>query len=68
VAGKALEGRRDDVLAPRSAARSGRANQRGSRRWIVIDVVNSLRRLRTAGLSDDVLDRNDVVDHRDLRK
>src|SRR5919108_6112218 len=50
VVGKALEGRRDDVVL---ATKFGRPigqdpNHRGaSRRWIVTAVENSLRRLRT---------------------
>jgi aryl-alcohol dehydrogenase-like predicted oxidoreductase len=50
VVGKALEGRRDDVvLATKFSRPTGRdPNHRGaSRRWIVTAVENSLRRLRT---------------------
>src|SRR5262245_58602797 len=50
IVGKALEGRRDDVvLATKCVApRSEDTNQRGaSRRWIMHEVENSLRRLRT---------------------
>ena len=50
VVGKALEGRRDDVvLATKFARPTGQdPNQQGaSRRWIVTAVENSLRRLRT---------------------
>src|SRR5205814_2625304 len=50
IVGKALSGRRDDVvLATKFHAPMGRdANQKGnSRRWIVREVENSLRRLQT---------------------
>jgi aryl-alcohol dehydrogenase-like predicted oxidoreductase len=50
IVGRALEGRRDDVvLATKFHAQMGPdANQRGnSRRWIMQEVENSLRRLRT---------------------
>jgi aryl-alcohol dehydrogenase-like predicted oxidoreductase len=50
IVGKALEGRRDDVvLATKAHAAMGRdPNMQGnSRRWIVREVENSLRRLRT---------------------
>jgi aryl-alcohol dehydrogenase-like predicted oxidoreductase len=50
VVGKALEGRRDDVvLATKFGRPTGQdPNQQGaSRRWIVTAVENSLRRLRT---------------------
>ncbi|QKW32850.1 aldo/keto reductase [Actinomadura sp. NAK00032] len=52
VVGKALEGRRDDVvLATKFSRPTGKdqdPNRRGaSRRWIVTAVENSLRRLRT---------------------
>jgi aryl-alcohol dehydrogenase (NADP+) len=50
VVGKALEGRRDDVvLATKFSRPTGQdPNHRGaSRRWIVTAVENSLRRLRT---------------------
>src|SRR3954452_13737220 len=50
IVGKALEGRRDDVvLATKVHAPMGDdPNPRGnSRRWIVQEVENSLRRLRT---------------------
>jgi aryl-alcohol dehydrogenase-like predicted oxidoreductase len=50
IVGKALEGRRDDVvLATKVHLPMGEdPNQRGnSRRWIVREVENSLRRLRT---------------------
>lgn len=50
VVGKALEGRRDDVvLATKFSRPTGQdPNQQGaSRRWIVTAVENSLRRLRT---------------------
>ena len=50
IVGKALQGRRDDVvLATKAHAPMGEdANMRGnSRRWIVREVENSLRRLQT---------------------
>jgi len=50
VVGKALEGRRDDVvLATKFSRPSGQDpnHQGASRRWIVTAVENSLRRLRT---------------------
>jgi aryl-alcohol dehydrogenase-like predicted oxidoreductase len=50
IAGKALKGRRDDVvLATKFANPMGDApNQRGaSRRWIIAEVEHSLRRLQT---------------------
>jgi len=50
VVGKALEGRRDDVvLATKFSRPTGRDpnHQGASRRWIVTAVENSLRRLRT---------------------
>ncbi|ONI78353.1 aldo/keto reductase [Kribbella sp. ALI-6-A] len=50
IVGKALEGRRDDVVLASKAflPMSGDPNHRGSsRRWIVTAVENSLRRLRT---------------------
>jgi aryl-alcohol dehydrogenase-like predicted oxidoreductase len=50
IVGKALKGRRDDVvLATKFANPMGDApNQRGaSRRWIIAEVEHSLRRLRT---------------------
>ncbi len=57
IVGKALEGRRDDVVLATKfhgpmdvamGAPGGDPNQRGnSRRWIVQEVENSLRRLRT---------------------
>src|SRR5882724_651715 len=50
IVGKALEGRRDDVvLATKAHSPMGRdPNMRGnSRRWIVREVEDSLRRLRT---------------------
>jgi aryl-alcohol dehydrogenase-like predicted oxidoreductase len=50
VVGKALEGRRDDVvLATKFSRPTGQDpnNQGASRRWIITAVENSLRRLRT---------------------
>src|SRR5918998_2864925 len=50
IVGKALEGRRDDVILATKAhgAMGDDPNHRGnSRRWIVREVENSLRRLRT---------------------
>ncbi|WIV53266.1 aldo/keto reductase [Amycolatopsis nalaikhensis] len=50
VVGKALEGRRDDVVLATKFGRPVDANphhQGASRRWIVTAVENSLRRLRT---------------------
>src|SRR3712207_549709 len=50
IIGKALEGRRDDVILATKAhgAMGDDPNHRGnSRRWIVREVENSLRRLRT---------------------
>src|SRR6516165_34588 len=50
IVGQALRGRRDDVvLATKAHSRMGRdANMQGnSRRWIVREVENSLRRLQT---------------------
>jgi aryl-alcohol dehydrogenase-like predicted oxidoreductase len=50
VVGRALEGRRDDVvLATKFSRATGQDpnNQGASRRWIVTAVENSLRRLRT---------------------
>src|SRR6202041_39330 len=51
IVGKALEGRRDDVvLATKVHGTMGADPNRSgnSRRWIVAEVENSLRRLRTA--------------------
>jgi aryl-alcohol dehydrogenase-like predicted oxidoreductase len=50
IVGRALEGRRDDVvLATKFSRPTGQGPNRGgaSRRWIVTAVENSLRRLRT---------------------
>ena len=50
IVGKALEGRRDDVvLATKVHGRMGEGTNRSgnSRRWIVMEVEQSLRRLRT---------------------
>jgi aryl-alcohol dehydrogenase-like predicted oxidoreductase len=50
VVGKALEGRRDDVVLATKFSRptgEGPNHQGASRRWIVTAVENSLRRLRT---------------------
>jgi aryl-alcohol dehydrogenase-like predicted oxidoreductase len=50
IVGKALEGRRDDViLATKVHGQMGEGQNRSgnSRRWIVAEVENSLRRLRT---------------------
>jgi aryl-alcohol dehydrogenase-like predicted oxidoreductase len=50
IVGKALEGRRDEVvLATKVHAQMGEGRNRGgnSRRWIVREVEDSLRRLRT---------------------
>jgi aryl-alcohol dehydrogenase-like predicted oxidoreductase len=50
IVGKALEGRRDDVVLATKVSRpmGEDPNQQGaSRRWIVTEVENSLRRLRT---------------------
>jgi hypothetical protein len=62
VVGKALEGRRDDVvLATKFSRPTGEdPNHRGaSRRWIVTAVENSLRRLRTDHIDLYQLHRHD---------
>jgi aryl-alcohol dehydrogenase-like predicted oxidoreductase len=50
IVGRALEGRRDDVVLATKVffpMGEGRNRSGGSRRWIVTEVENSLRRLRT---------------------
>jgi aryl-alcohol dehydrogenase (NADP+) len=62
VVGKALEGRRDDVvLATKFSRPTGQDpnHQGASRRWIVTTVENSLRRLRTDHIDLYQLHRSD---------
>ena len=69
VVGKALEGRRDDVVLATKFSRpigQGPNHQGASRRWIITAVENSLRRLRTDHLDLYQLHRPDA--HTDIEE